>query len=335
MLLSIIIVNFNSGALIADCIHSADPILMDPEKVEWLIVDNSSNQQDRALIQSKFPSVQWLDMGYNAGFARANNAGMRASKGELLLLLNPDTLLTPGAIMSACNRLLASSYVAAGVQLVHVDGQSQFSGSNFMKGGLNHLLPLPYWGAFLKGIFSIFVKDKPAFIQVPANQEVDWISGAFLMVKRGAFEQTQGMDECFFLYAEEVEWCSRLGKLGKLVMFGDLQIIHLIGQSIQEASGATDNSYTTLSDRKGFQLMVSNHLRIRKQYGVFWLFFQLINHAWAVPFSMIIGTMDYALKCKSIKNGYSQWHGFSSNVLRLWGLIPKLLKPENHFFKYL
>ena len=335
MLLSIIIVNFNSGDLIADCLHSAEPMLMDPAVVEWLIVDNSHNQHDRALIQKQFPAVQWLEMGYNAGFARANNAGMRASKGELVLLLNPDTLLKPGVIMSACNRLLASTYVAAGVQLVHANGQPQFSGSYFMKGGLNHLLPLPYWGAFHKGVFSMFVKEKPAFIEVPANQDVDWISGAFLMVKRESFELTQGMDESFFLYAEEVEWCSRLGKLGKLVMFGDLQIVHLIGQSIQEASGADDNSYTTLSDRKGFQLMVSNHLRIRKQYGLFWLFFQLINHAWAVPFSIVIGTVDYVLKGKSFKKGYSTWYGFSSNVFRLWGLIPKLLKPENHFFKYL
>jgi GT2 family glycosyltransferase len=310
-------------------------MLMDPALVEWIIVDNSSNQQDRELILRQFPTVQWLDMGYNAGFARANNTGMRASKGKLLLLLNPDTLLKPGVLMSACNRLLESSYVAAGVQLVHADGQPQFSGSYFMKGGLNHLLPLPYWGSLLKAIVSLFVKEKPAFIVVPANQELDWISGAFLMVKREAFEQTKGMDESFFLYAEEVEWCSRLGKLGKLVIFGDLQTIHLIGQSIQEASGATDNSYTNLSDKKGFQLMVSNHLRIRKQYGVFWLLFQLINHAWTVLFSMIVGVIEYVLKGKSLKNGFSKWQGFSKNVVRLWGLIPKLLKPENHFFKYL
>jgi GT2 family glycosyltransferase len=335
MLLSIIIVNFNSGDLIADCIRSAESALMDPAVVEWLVVDNSKNQQDRTLIQQQFPTVQWLDMGYNAGFARANNAGMRASKGKLLLLLNPDTLLKPGAVVTACNRLSASSYVAAGMQLVHANGQPQFSGSYFMKGGLNHLLPLPYWGALLKGIVSLFAKEKPSFIEVPANQEVDWISGAFLMVKREAFEQTKGMDESFFLYAEEVEWCSRLRKLGKLVVFGDLQTIHLIGQSIQEASGAADNSYTNLSDKKGFQLMVSNHLRIRKQYGIFWLFFQLINYSWAVLFSMIVGLMEYFVSGKSLKNGYSKWHGFSSNVVRLWGLLPKLVKPEKHFFKYL
>ena len=62
MLLSIIIVNFNSGDLIADCLHSAEPMLMDPAVVEWLIVDNSGNQQDKELIQRQFPTVKWLEI---------------------------------------------------------------------------------------------------------------------------------------------------------------------------------------------------------------------------------------------------------------------------------
>jgi GT2 family glycosyltransferase len=306
---------------------------MDTNTVEWLVVDNSGSESDRELICTQFPFVQWVEMGYNAGFARANNEGMRMATGKVYLLLNPDTLLKPGVVMSACQRLLASTYVAAGVQLVYADGVPQFSGSFFMKGGLNHLLPLPYWGRLLKSVVSWFVREKPAFIHVPSHQEVDWISGAFLMVKREAFEKTQGMDECFFLYAEEVEWCSRLGKLGKLVLFGDLQIIHLIGQSIQEASGASDNSYVNLSDKKGLQLMVSNHLRIRKQYGLFWFFVQLLNHTWAVLFSMVVGSLAYVFKGKSLISGLDKWKGFALNVLKIWLLLPKMIFPGNHFFK--
>jgi GT2 family glycosyltransferase len=141
------------------------------------------------------------------------------------------------------------------------------------------------------------------------------------------------MDECFFLYAEEVEWCSRLGKLGKLVLFGDLQVIHLIGQSIQEASGAADNSYVNLSDKKGLQLMVSNHLRIRKQYGLFWFFVQLVNHTWAVLFSMVAGIVAYVFQGKSLIQGFRTWKGFAMNVLKLWSLLPKMIFPGNHFFK--
>jgi len=333
MLLSIIIVNYHSGSLISDCLHSAGPELMDPNTVEWLVVDNSASVDDRELINYQFPFVQWVDMGYNAGFARANNQGMRRAKGQFFLLLNPDTLLKPGVVMNACQRLLNSTYVAAGVQLVHADGLPQFSGSFFMKGGLNHLLPLPYWGTVLKTVFSLFVKKRPAIVEASNHQEVDWISGAFLMVKREAFEKTGGMDESFFLYAEEVEWCSRLGKLGKLVIYGDLQIVHLIGQSIQEASGASDNSYVNLSDKKGLQLMVSNHLRIRKQYGLFWFFVQLLNHTWAVLFSMAVGLMACVFQGKSLIAGFIKWKGFTWNVLKLWSVLPKMIHPGNHFFK--
>lgn len=333
MLLSIIIVNYCSGHLISDCLHTAGPELMDPSSVEWLVVDNSGSDEDRELIKRQFPRVQWVDMGYNAGFARANNEGMRRAKGKVFLLLNPDTLLNPGVVMNACHRLLDSTYVAAGVQLVHADRTPQFSGSFFMKGGLNHLLPLPYWGTVLKTVFSWFVKNRPAIVEAGNHQEVDWISGAFLMVKKAAFEKTGGMDESFFLYAEEVEWCSRLGKLGKMVIYGDLQIVHLIGQSIKEASGASDNSYVNLSDKKGLQLMVSNHLRIRKQYGLFWFFFQLLNHTWAVFFSMALGLIAYIVQGKSLIAGFGKWKGFAWNVLKLWSLLPQMIYPGNYFFK--
>ncbi len=333
MFLSIIIVNYHSGHLISDCLHSAGPELMDPDTVEWLVVDNGGSDSDRALVCSEFPFIHWLDMGYNAGFARANNAGMRRANGQVCLLLNPDTLLRPGVVINACHRLLDSTDVAAGVQLIHADGMPQFSGSFFMKGGLNHLLPLPYWGTVLKTVFSLFVKKRPAIVQAGKHQEVDWISGAFLMVKKEAFEKTGGMDESFFLYGEEVEWCSRLGKLGKLALYGDLQIVHLIGQSIQQASGASDNSYVNLSDKKGLQLMVSNHLRIRKQYGLIWFFVQLLNHTFAILFSMVVGPVACVFQGKSLIRGFATWKGFALNVLKLWVILPKMIHPEKYFFK--
>ena len=76
MLLSIIIVNYNSGALILDCLQSAELDLFDLDKIEWIVVDNSSNQADKHLVTTAFPMVQWTDMEYNAGFARANNRGI-------------------------------------------------------------------------------------------------------------------------------------------------------------------------------------------------------------------------------------------------------------------
>ena len=335
MLLSIIIVNYNSGALLLDCLHSAEQDLFDLDKVEWIVVDNSGNQEDKKLITNAFPLVQWVDMEYNAGFARANNKGIELSKGELVLLLNPDTLLKPGVVLATAHELRQSNLVAAGVQLIHLDGQPQFSGSNFMLGGLNHLLPLPYWGELVKKFAALWIQEKPALIEVPAYAEVDWISGAFLMVKKEVIQKAGMLDPAFFLYAEEVEWCSRLGKWGKLAIFGKYKIVHLIGQSIQEAAASQDNSYTNLTDKKGLQLMVSNHLRIRKQYGIFWFLFQLLNYTWTIPVYLVAGILDVLWNRRPLFKLLQQWWGFTKNVLALWLIAPIIITRKSHFYKYL
>jgi GT2 family glycosyltransferase len=321
--------------LLLDCLHSTEQDLFNLEKVEWIVVDNSSNKEDKKLITEAFPLVQWVDMEYNAGFARANNKGIELSNGQLVLLLNPDTLLKPGVVLGTAQELIQSNLVAAGVQLIHLDGQPQFSGSNFMLGGLNHLLPLPYWGELIKNIATIWIQEKPALIEAPAYAEVDWISGAFLMVKKAVIQKAGMLDPEFFLYAEEVEWCSRLGKWGKLAIFGKYTIVHLIGQSIQEATASEDNSYTNLTDKKGLQLMVSNHLRIRKQYGIFWFLIQLFNYTWTIPVYLVCGIVDILWNRRPLLQMLQIWWGFTKNVFELWLIAPIIIARKSHFYKYL
>ena len=166
MLLSIIIVNYRSTKYILDCLQSAGPVLMQNKEIEWIIVDNDSNDDGENQIRSLFPQVQFLQMGYNAGFARANNAGIKIAKGAHVLLLNPDTLLPENSILNCVRRLAASDCVACGVQLVHADKTPQFSGSYFTKGGLNHVLELPYWGNTVKWVANVLNVSKPSFVQV-------------------------------------------------------------------------------------------------------------------------------------------------------------------------
>ena len=333
MLLSIIIVNYKSTRYILDCLQSAESSLIQNKEIEWIIVDNDSKDDAHQIISNSYPQVQFVQMGYNAGFARANNAGIRIAKAEQVLLLNPDTLIVPGMIEQCLERLIHSNHVAAGVQLIYPNHQPQFSGSYFMLGGLNHLLPLPYWGASLKAIVSLFTKNKPAIIQAEKEQEVDWVSGAFLMVKQNAIKQSGLMDEDFFLYGEEVEWCSRLKKIGTICIYGDLQIIHLIGQTIQEATQSSDNGYTNLSDKKGLQLMLSNHLRIRKQYGVIWFLFQLLNYTWAPIYAYI---MSFILHLVHVMNPFTDFKmitGVANNVIRLWAWVPSILMGKKQLYK--
>jgi len=333
MLLSIIIVNYKSTQYIVDCLNAATPSFIQRKDVEWIIVDNDSKDDSESILTARFPFISYMQMGYNAGFARANNAGIKAAKGEQVLLLNPDTILVPGTIEQCLERLMRSAHVACGVQLVHADLSPQFSASHFVKGGMNHLLSIPYWGATVKAMASFFIKEKPAIIEVGREQLVDWVSGAFLMVKKTAIDKAGLLDEDFFLYAEEVEWCSRLRKWGTLCVYGDLKMIHLIGTSIQDATNAADNSYTNLSDKKGLQLMVSNHVRIRKQYGVFWFLFQLLNYTWAIPYAFVMSVVLHIAHMKNPFTDCAALFGFAKNVLRLWRLTPTILRNRRHFYK--
>ena len=149
--LSIIIVNYLSSHLIVDAIAS---VYLHTRRTafEIIVVDNSSDKEGKELILNRYPDVKWIDMGYNAGFSRANNKGMAAASGNVYLLLNPDTLAIDNSIETCYEQLRSSAYVAAGVQLLDEKREPQISGSFFMKGGLNHLLPLPYWGGLLRWI---------------------------------------------------------------------------------------------------------------------------------------------------------------------------------------
>jgi GT2 family glycosyltransferase len=155
------------------------------------------------------------------------------------------------------------------------------------------------------------------------------------MVKKDVIQKAGILDPEFFLYGEEVEWCARLGKYGKMAIFGNYNIVHLIGQSIQEAAHSEDNSYTNLTDKKGLQLMVSNHLRIRKQYGVFWFMIQLLNYTWTIPFYLIIGIFDALFSGKNPMSILKPWWGFTKNVIELWLIAPIIIARKAHFYKYI
>ena len=301
--------------------------------MEIVVIDNGSENLDGIEIESRVPQVHWIPMAYNAGFARASNEGMRRARADVYLLLNPDTLAVDDSIEKCYHRLVASEYLAAGVQLLNEAGEPQISGSHFVKGGLNHLLPIPYWGGFIRWLGYASGSRVPGVRQAAAVQEVDWISGAFLMVKKEAVEKAGLMDEDFFLFGEEVEWCSRLRKFGKLCIFGDLKIVHLEGGSINKEQDVPEKGYYNLFDKKGLQLMVSNHLRVRKQYGVFWFLFLLSNYSWGWFFYAFCGTVHRIFTWRDPRPEWKKMFLFGGNLLRLWALVPKILSGRPHFYK--
>jgi len=319
--LAVIFVNYRSADLLLDAIGSLYLETTGMALQVW-VVDNDSRDDSRNRVLEAFPSVQWIDMGYNAGFARANNAGIRAAGGRDVLLLNPDTIVLSHAVENAYRKFSASDYVACGVQLLNPDLSSQISGNFFMKGGLNHLLPLPYLGAILRWLGYRSGTKVPNVREAGSIHEVQWISGAFLMVKRSAIDKAGLMDEDFFLYAEEVEWCSRLNKLGKLCIYGDEHVIHLQGETVKDGKG-----YTGLTTAKDFQLMLSNHLRVRKQFGVGWFFVLLLGYT----FGFWVFLLGNLVTLRSPRPALQ----FGRNVARLWWWTPRIVRGKPFFYKVL
>ena len=148
-MLSIILVNYKTEAFVINCLEGLFKFtgIID---FEVIVADNFSGDGIEVMLHKRFPLVKFIQMGYNAGFARANNAGIKIAQGDCVLLLNPDTLIEDNAIQKCYELFSKSDYVGCGVQLLNADRTPQISGNFFITGGLNHLMALPYVGRVIR-----------------------------------------------------------------------------------------------------------------------------------------------------------------------------------------
>ena len=332
--LSIIIVNYNSAHHVINCIGSILESSMQM-KYEIIVVDNASDKKDHEIVVGKYPSVKWIQLDYNAGFARANNAGIKSSIGEYILLLNADTLIKENAIEKVFQKFSTQEkYVACGVQLLNSDGTHQHSGAKFIKGGTNILLPLPYMGVFVKYMANQFQVKQPNVFSVDKDADVDWIVGAFILTKRKHIERAGLLDEDFFMYAEEIEWCSRLRKLGPMVLFAEMDIIHLGGGSsssyykVKEYDNSND-----LWSTKAKQIIVSQMLRVRKQWGVFWYVFNLFMYFLEIPVFLVAVLFDNLLHGERAKHSFAQFKGYIKNMISAIPYFVDIFLNKHRFYK--
>jgi len=335
MSLDIIIVNYRSGSLVIDCLAHLFRDAAAAEVFAVTVVDNASGDDSETLIRQAFPQVKWIQMGYNSGFGRANNEGIRQSTGEAVLLLNGDTLPDAATVAACYRRLMASAYAGAGIQLLNPDGTPQISGNYVMKGGLNYLLPLPYLGNFIKNAGELVKVKKPHVPDAPGTVEVDWINGAFLMVKRSAIRQAGLLDEDFFLYAEEAEWCARLKKTGGLCIFGDLRIVHLQGETANQEFGSAGKGYYNLYDRKGLQIMLSNFVRIRKEFGTGWFLVQLAFYLLEVPVFFTGLIIAHLFRGRRSRYSFTQFGKYCKNIGFVAGKTMTIIRNKPYFYKVL
>jgi GT2 family glycosyltransferase len=331
---SIIIINYKSGALVMDCIQS---IVQQTAagSYEIIVVDNDSQDGAKEKILNTFPEVKWLQLDYNAGFARANNAGMKIAKGDHYLILNADTIILDKAIDKSI--ALLKNYpgaVGCGIQLLNTDGSTQISGAHFMKGGLNTLLPLPYLGRLIRYLGYKFKSTVPSVQNVQQDIEVDWVVGAYMLVKADVISKSGMFDEDFFMYAEEIEWCARLRKQGKLILFSEPKIIHIGG-------GTSGDYYNTeesengknLWNLKGRQIMISNMVRIRKQFGVGWFLLIIGTYIFEIPVFAFCLLIDKILNSSKAKFKWQNVKDYTANMGVLLKYFFTILFNKRYFYK--
>ncbi len=332
--LSIILVNYKSPQLVLDCVQSIYEQTRNTS-FEILIVDNASQDKSKEIILNKFPQVKWIQLNYNAGFARGNNAAIKIASGELVLLLNTDTIILDNALDKAVVLFRKERNIAAcGVQLLNTDGSNQISGAHFVKGGLNLLLPLPYLGKFIR-YWGYRLKSKvPSIAQIVDKVEVDWIVGAFILTSRNVIEKAGMLDEDFFMYAEEIEWCSRLKKQGGMYLFGEPKVIHIGGGTSGEFYDTTESENgKNLWNRKGRQVLLSLVLRIRKQYGLLWYFIMLFILT-LETFIFTIGLLlENIIKLGKAKYTWISVKNYFINVLYVFYYLPKMVLNKPYFYK--
>ena len=302
---------------------------------EIIIVDNDSKDDCEEKVMAAFPATRWLQTGYNAGFARANNAGIRIANGEYVLILNADTIITDGAIDKSLTLIKqATDAVGCGVQLLNTDGSNQISGAHFVTGGLNTLLPLPYLGKLIRYLGYRFKSAIPSVQTINDTIEVDWIVGAYILVKKETLQKAGLMDEDFFMYAEEIEWCSRLRKQGKLYLFARPKVIHIGGGTSSDYYTTAENENSkNLWNKKGRQIIVSNMLRIRKQFGAGWFLIIAGTYLFEIPIFFICLLLHKIFTVNKATYTFKNWIDYVKNMGVLLRYFFKICFNQPHFYK--
>ncbi|MEX0789006.1 MAG: glycosyltransferase family 2 protein [Anaerolineales bacterium] len=229
--LSVVVASWNVREALRDCLLSVEGEIarLAPARVEVVVVDNASSDGSQAMVAAEFPWVMLIRNAGNAGFARASNQGIDAAHGPLLLLLNPDTLVIPGALATLMRFMREHAEAgAAGACLVNPDGSLQAS-AHPSPGLLRE-----FWRLFnLDSLMRLSTYPLERWGAEP--RRVDVAQGACLALRREALDQVGALDENFFMYTEEVDLCRRLWHAGWTVHWvPEARVVHLGGQSTMQ-----------------------------------------------------------------------------------------------------
>jgi GT2 family glycosyltransferase len=260
--LSIIIVSFNCRSLLAQCLDSLESHRSDVD-LDVIVVDNGST--DGTAEVARRPNVRLIEVGSNAGFAAANNLAIPRARGRFLLFLNPDTIVPPGALRSLVEAFEARPEIGMLGCKLTLPG-----------GGLDHAakrgFPSPAAAlAYFTGLSRLrpgstrLAQYTAGHLDPDEEHRVDAINGAMMLVRREALADVGPMDEDYWLYMEDLDWCYRFWRAGWPVLYWPgVEIVHVKGGS----SGKTRAWTTNYHFHRGMWLFYRKHYATKRSLGM-------------------------------------------------------------------
>jgi len=261
---SIVIVSYNTRDLLQECLES---VRKETTNIyaEVIVVDNASHDGSPEMVQTEFPEVRLIKNDTNMGFAAANNQAFASASGRYVVLLNSDAFFTPHALQTAIDHMNAQPEVGlAGGQLIGRDDVLQPSARTFPS-PLNEFLNLSGLAArYPKS--RLFGRPDCTWKNLNQAMPVDWLPGAFLIIRRDVLEAVGYFDEGMYIYYEEVDLCRRVKKAGYEIWYWpEIVVIHIGGESsktVKRLSMSSTGSQLTL------WRMRSEFLYYRKHHGM-------------------------------------------------------------------
>ena len=238
MILSVIIVSYNSSSFLELCLHSVAKAISQLElKSEVIVVDNSSSDDSCEILNNKFPFVKLIQNDKNVGFSKANNLGVSKAKGKYICILNPDTVLQENTF-DVILKFYKSNQKVGFVGCHMLDGNGTFLEES------KRVVP-SIFSSFMKVLgvskfyYSALDKDKRGY--------VDILAGAFMFVEKTIYDSLKGFDEDYFMYGEDIDLSYKALKKGYLNYYlGDVKIIHFKGESTDKNSVYVNRFYNAM-----------------------------------------------------------------------------------------
>jgi len=315
ILISIVIVNYKVPYCLIEALHSLRLAKL-YDRCEVIIIDNASGDGSREIVASKFQEAQWIQLKTNVGFGKACNIGVDAARGEYLLFLNPDTVISANTLCDAVEFMEAHPKAGLmGPKILNPDGTLQLS--------CRRSIPTPAVAFYyFAGLSYLFPKSKRfgryhlTYMDEDTMAQVDVISGSFMFMRRTLFNEIGGFDKRFFMYGEDIDLCYRISRAGHEVWYyPQIKIVHQKGKS---------SSKRKIRSRFYFYeamiIFLSKYRKLQEMVFPWWLIWVGIVFQGALNIGSIIASSIIALLADAVTINAAAWVGLSPLAKLLTGV---------------